>query len=73
MIYTCGPLPMMRAMVEAAKSTPVEVSLENYFGCGIGICSGCSIETADGLKRACVSGPVFNGSRINWDSMQDIY
>jgi len=71
MIYTCGPRPMMKTMVELAHGTPVEVSLENYFGCGIGLCSGCTIETADGLKKACVNGPVFNGADINWDSVPD--
>lgn len=71
MIYTCGPSSMMKGIVEAAQKTPVEVSLENYFGCGIGLCSGCTIETSDGLKRACVEGPVFNGRIIEWDTMPD--
>ncbi len=71
MIYTCGPRPMMKKMVELARNTPVEVSLENYFGCGIGLCSGCTIETAAGLKKACVHGPVFNGAEINWDTVPD--
>jgi dihydroorotate dehydrogenase electron transfer subunit len=71
MIYTCGPRPMLKTMVELARGTPVEVSLENYFGCGIGLCSGCTIETSDGLKKACVNGPVFNGANINWDSVPD--
>jgi dihydroorotate dehydrogenase electron transfer subunit len=71
MIYTCGPSAMMKGIVEAAQKIPVEVSLENYFGCGIGICSGCAIETKDGPKRACIEGPVFNGKIIKWDTMPD--
>jgi dihydroorotate dehydrogenase electron transfer subunit len=71
MIYACGPRPMMKKMVELARHTPIEVSLENYFGCGIGLCSGCTIEAAGGLKKACVDGPVFNGADINWDTVPD--
>jgi dihydroorotate dehydrogenase electron transfer subunit len=71
MIYTCGPAAMMKAMVPLAANTPIEVSVENYFGCGIGLCFGCAVETADGMKRACLDGPVFNGATINWDTMPD--
>jgi dihydroorotate dehydrogenase electron transfer subunit len=69
MIYVCGPAAMMKAMITLAQDTPIEVSVENYFGCGIGLCYGCAVETAGGMKRACVDGPVFNGASINWDTM----
>ena len=62
MVYVCGPAAMMKATAARAHGSPVEVSVENYFGCGIGICAGCSIETPDGRKRACVDGPVFSGA-----------
>lgn len=67
--YICGPTVMMKscAQVLAEKNIAVEVSLENYFGCGIGICSGCSVDTTDGKKRACVDGPVFDAKKINWN------
>lgn len=71
MIYACGPAPMMRAMTALAKDTPIEISVENYFGCGIGLCSGCTIETADGPRRACTDGPVFGGAGLNWGMMPD--
>lgn len=69
--YICGPTPMMRNSMKLLSVTkiPVEVSLENYFGCGIGICSGCSIDTTLGKKRACVDGPVFDGRILEWDSL----
>lgn len=70
--YTCGPTPMMRILAEKLPSDiQLEVSLENYFGCGVGLCSGCTVETSQGLQRACVDGPVFNGHDINWDSIPD--
>ncbi len=71
MVYTCGPAPMMKALTALAGTTPIEVSVENYFGCGIGLCSGCTIETTGGRKRACIDGPVFDGASINWSAMPD--
>jgi NAD(P)H-flavin reductase len=71
MIYACGPAAMMKTMALLAQGTPIEVSVENYFGCGIGLCYGCAVETADGMKRACMDGPVFNGAMVNWDTMPD--
>lgn len=64
--YICGPTVMMKTCAEVLieSGIPFELSLENYFGCGIGICSGCSVDTADGRKRACVDGPVFDGRKI---------
>jgi len=66
--YICGPTVMMKSCAEILikENIPLEVSLENYFGCGIGICSGCSVDTIDGKKRACVDGPVFDGSKLLW-------
>ncbi|OHD66044.1 MAG: hypothetical protein A2176_09800 [Spirochaetes bacterium RBG_13_51_14] len=71
MIYACGPTAMMRTIVRLANGTPVQVSVETYFGCGTGLCSGCSVETAGVLKRACIDGPVFFGAPLNWDSVPD--
>ena len=70
-IYTCGPAIMMAGIVDAFKEsgTHIEVSMENYFGCGIGLCYGCTIETYKGLKRACIDGPVFDGKAIKWDTL----
>ena len=69
MIYTCGPTVMMKKISEISGKIPVEVSVENYFGCGIGLCVGCSLETTDGPRRACIDGPVFDGKKIVWDSL----
>jgi dihydroorotate dehydrogenase electron transfer subunit len=71
MVYTCGPAAMMKSLVPIVRNIPIETSVENYFGCGIGLCSGCTIETSAGRKRACIDGPVFNGASINWETMPD--
>ena len=56
--YTCGPLPMIRALIQAA-GTNGEVSMEERMGCGFGACMGCTIQTTQGPKRVCKEGPVF--------------
>ena len=69
-LYTCGPTPMMaRLSGMVPAGTPVEVSLENYFGCGIGLCVGCTVETDRGFRRACIDGPVMDGRHILWDTL----
>ena len=71
-IYTCGPDPMMEKTVKLANpGAKVEVSVENYFGCGVGICVGCTVDTTDGYVRACVDGPVLDGRKIIWKNMPD--
>ena len=56
--YTCGPLPMIKALIQAA-GTNGEVSMEERMGCGFGACMGCTIQTIQGPKRVCKEGPVF--------------
>lgn len=64
-IYTCGPEKMMEGVYSIGKShAPVEISVENYFGCGVGVCAGCTVMTKDGYKRACIDGPVFSGADV---------
>lgn len=63
--YTCGPLPMMKAVC-AALGTPGEVSLEERMGCGAGFCYGCTVQTASGPRRVCADGPVFDKEEVLW-------
>ncbi|MBR5327265.1 MAG: dihydroorotate dehydrogenase electron transfer subunit [Paludibacteraceae bacterium] len=56
--YTCGPLPMIKALLQAI-GTHGEVSMEERMGCGFGACMGCTIQTTHGPKRVCKEGPVF--------------
>lgn len=61
-IQTCGPKPMMLAVMAMARQYGVqgEASWDEAMACGVGACLGCMVETTEGLKRACVDGPVFN-------------
>jgi dihydroorotate dehydrogenase electron transfer subunit len=68
-VLTCGPNPMMRAVVELAQQhrVPCLVSVEGEMACGIGACLGCAVPLTDGTKPfgyACTDGPVFDASRI---------
>jgi dihydroorotate dehydrogenase electron transfer subunit len=69
-LYSCGPHPMLEAVVKLAREfdLPVQVSLEEYMACAVGGCAGCVVEvqTDDGpaMKRICVDGPVFDGYRV---------
>ena len=61
--YTCGPLPMIKALIQAA-GTHGEVSMEERMGCGFGACMGCTIQTIQGPKRVCKEGPVFAAEEL---------
>jgi len=63
--YTCGPLPMMKAVC-AALDAGGEVSLEERMGCGAGFCYGCSVQTRGGARRVCADGPVFDKEDLTW-------
>lgn len=63
--YTCGPLPMLRALCETLEQ-PGEVSLESRMACGFGICMCCVLETKSGLKGICKAGPVFPKDELIW-------
>lgn len=76
-ILTCGPNPMMRAVVELARAHVAGradphalqclVSVEGEMACGIGACLGCAVPLTDGTKPfgyACTDGPVFDSARI---------
>ena len=67
-IYACGPMEMLKKVSNISKKYNVnfQVSLEEKFACGIGICLGCVIKTTQGNKRVCKDGPVFLGDEINF-------
>ena len=63
--YTCGPLPMFKAVNNAAE-TSGQFSFEERMGCGFGACMGCSCKTKYGNKRICKEGPVLVKEEIIW-------
>ena len=63
--YTCGPMPMFKA-IEATATTSGQYSFEERMGCGFGACMGCSCKTKYGNKRICKDGPVLVREEIIW-------
>ncbi len=63
--YTCGPMPMFRAIEKTAVGSG-EYSFEERMGCGFGACMGCSCKTKYGNKRICKDGPVLLREEIIW-------
>ncbi|WP_312642717.1 dihydroorotate dehydrogenase electron transfer subunit [Hydrogenoanaerobacterium sp.] len=72
-IFSCGPVPMLKAVVKLAKQygVPVQVSMEERMACGVGACKGCvtTVKDANGThyKNVCSDGPVFKGEEVFFD------
>lgn len=67
-VATCGPEPMMAKVAAAASKAGAycEASLERMMSCGFGACATCAVETINGMKGACMCGPVFNAKEVVW-------
>ena len=63
--YTCGPMPMFKA-IENTATTSGQYSFEERMGCGFGACMGCSCKTKYGNKRIFKDGPVLEREEIIW-------
>ena len=63
--YTCGPMPMFKA-IEGVAKTSGQYSFEERMGCGFGACMGCTCKTKYGNKRICKDGPVLEREEIVW-------
>ena len=73
-IYSCGPMPMLRAISELVNGTDVvhQCAVEESMACGIGICMTCVLPVSDvdgniSMKRSCIDGPVMDGSHVVWE------
>jgi len=59
-VYTCGPEPMLKAVLRIMDYRNVQVSAERYMKCGIGVCGSCNL----GKYLVCRDGPVFDGPQL---------
>jgi len=71
-LYTCGPVPMLKALAKVIKSRNFisQASLEARMGCGFGACWGCVVKTnhpRTPYQRVCKEGPVFPLKDIHWE------
>jgi len=71
LIYSIGPPLMMRATVNVAKSYSLKtiVSLNPIMVDGIGLCGACRVMVDGSNKFACLDGPEFDGSLVNFDEL----
>lgn len=67
-VATCGPDPLIRIVSSLAEQANIacEVSLEKRMACGVGACLSCTVDTAEGKKRCCVDGPIFDARKVVW-------
>ena len=65
--YTCGPMPMLKA-IDRNIRIDGEFSFEERMGCGFGACMGCSVKVKGGYKRVCKDGPVLRKEEILWEN-----
>ncbi len=70
-VLAIGPIPMMRFVVETAKPYGVKtvVSLNPIMVDGTGMCGGCRVTVGGQVKFACVDGPDFDGSLVDFDEL----
>jgi dihydroorotate dehydrogenase electron transfer subunit len=73
-IYSCGPMGMLRAITELVADSDVihQCAVEESMACGVGICMTCvlPVQNEDGttsMLRSCIDGPVMDGSVVRWD------
>lgn len=68
-VLAVGPVPMMRAVsqVTAPKGIKTMVSLNSIMVDGTGMCGGCRVLLGTKSKFACVDGPEFDASLVNFE------
>jgi ferredoxin/flavodoxin---NADP+ reductase len=68
-VLAVGPVPMMRAVANmtAADKIKTIVSLNSIMVDGTGMCGGCRVLVGDTSEFACVDGPEFDASRVNFE------
>lgn len=61
--YSCGPMPMLRALEAYYPEKEGYLSFEERMACGIGACFACVCDTTDKVEKdyvkVCSDGPVF--------------
>jgi ferredoxin--NADP+ reductase len=68
-VLAVGPVPMMRAVARITGSLGIRtmVSLNSIMVDGTGMCGGCRVLLGNQSKFACVDGPEFDASLVNFE------
>ena len=69
LVLAVGPIPMMRAVAEVTRKENIRtvVSLNPIMIDGTGMCGGCRVLVDGKSEFACVDGPEFEASRVDFD------
>jgi len=64
--YSCGPIPMLKAVQQTLPEKPGYISLEERMGCGVGACFACVVPANNeaGYTKICKEGPVFDATEV---------
>jgi dihydroorotate dehydrogenase electron transfer subunit len=68
-VYSCGPLPMLKAVHDMVHPIKHFASLEAYMACGVGVCHGCAVPVGETYQRVCKEGPVFDAASVRWEEL----
>lgn len=70
-VVAIGPAIMMKmvAAVAAKFNVPTVVSLNSIMVDGTGMCGGCRVSVGGKAQFACVDGPEFDASLVNFDEL----
>jgi len=68
-VLAVGPVPMMRAVAQITNPLGIKtmVSLNSIMVDGTGMCGGCRVLLGNQSRFACVDGPEFDASLVNFD------
>ena len=68
-VLAVGPVPMMRAVANLTGPQKIKtmVSLNSIMVDGTGMCGGCRVLIDDSSQFACVDGPEFDATRVNFE------
>jgi len=68
-VLAVGPVPMMRAVAQITGPLGIKtmVSLNSIMVDGTGMCGGCRVLLGTTSKFACVDGPEFDASQVNFE------
>lgn len=70
-VVAVGPVPMMKAVAKVTKAFKVKtvVSLNSIMVDGIGMCGACRVSVGGETRFACVDGPEFDASQVDFDEL----
>ena len=71
-VFCVGPVPMMKfsALTAEKYDTPIIASLNPIMVDGTGMCGCCRVEVGGETKFACVDGPDFDATKVDWNDLR---